>query len=100
MVSPPFMFGPGISEIFTITQLAIIAFAILLAAITINAHKTTGLKRLKYIIAAFGLFAFNHIINLIDAKFADIIPDDVRFSIVSCGTLGILILIFLGIIRK
>lgn len=100
MTVPPFHFGPGSSEIFTITQIAIIIVSITLMAISITALKNTNVKRLKYVISAFGLFAFINFINLIDADYIDLLPDDVRFALVSSGTLGILICLFLGIVKK
>lgn len=100
MTEPPFHFGPVSSEIFTITQIGIIVIATILMAVSITAFRNTSLKRLKYVIGAFGLFVFNHAINLIDAKYVDIIPDDIRFTLVSSGTFGILILLFLGIVKK
>jgi|SRR6185312_4869700 len=100
MTLPPFHFGSGSSEIFTITQIAIIVVSITLMSVSITAYRNTGLKRLKYVISAFGLFAFVHFINLIDSLYVDIIPDDIRFAVVSSGILGILALLFLGIVKK
>lgn len=100
MNTPPFHFGSGSSEIFTITQIAIIVVSITLMAVSITAYRNTNLRRLKYVIGAFALFAFIHFINLIDAVYIDIIPDDIRFALVSSGILGILVLLFLGIVKK
>ncbi|HZS73000.1 MAG TPA: hypothetical protein VFA69_00710 [Candidatus Nitrosotalea sp.] len=100
MTEPPFHFGVESSAIFTITHIAVIAIAIILMAISITAYKNTSLKRIKYVICAFGLFAFNYFINLIDAEYVDIIPDDMRYALTSSGALGILILLFVGIVKK
>lgn len=100
MTVPPFQFSPGISDIFASTQIAIIVIAIILMVVSTIAFRNTNLKRLKYVIAAFGLFAFNETINLIDSIFLDILPDEIRFTLVSSGTLGILLLLFLGIVKK
>jgi hypothetical protein len=67
---------------------------------TITAYRNTNAKKLRYIISAFGLFAFLATINLIDAQIVDIIPDEIRYTIISSSILGILVLLFLGIIKK
>jgi hypothetical protein len=67
---------------------------------TITAYRNTAVKKIRYIIGAFGLFAFLASINLVDAQVVDIIPDDVRYTIISSSILGILVLLFLGIVRK
>lgn len=68
--------------------------------ITILAYRNNHIQRLRYVIAAFGLFVIHAVINLIDAEFVDIMPDDVRFALVSSIILSILILLFIGIVKK
>lgn len=68
--------------------------------VTITAYRNNHIRRLRYVIAAFGLFAFHAVINLIDAQFVDIMPDDMRFALVSSIILSILVLLFIGIVKK
>ncbi|MDE1769524.1 MAG: hypothetical protein KGI28_03085 [Thaumarchaeota archaeon] len=100
MTAPPFLFGPGSGELFMFAQVAIITVSLLLMGITISAYSKTRIKRLKYIIAAFALFASHAVINLVDGIFTDIMPDDVRFTAVSLIILSIVILLFIGFVKK
>ncbi len=100
MSVPPFSFGPGFSEIFTITQIAIIVISILLMLLSITIYKNKNLKRIAFAIAIFALFAIQHIINFIDAQVVDIMPDDMRYTLFSSMTLVIIVLFFLSIVKK
>lgn len=97
---PPFSFGPGFSEIFTVTQLSIIAISILLMVLSITIYRNKNLKRIAFAIAIFAIFAIQHIINYVDAKVVDIMPDDMRYAIYSSMTLVIIVLFFLTIVKK
>lgn len=100
MNPPPFSFGPGFSEVFTITQLSVIAISILLMVLSITIYRNKNLKRIAFAIAIFAIFAIQHIINYVDAKVVDIMPDDMRYAIYSSMTLVIIILFFLTIVKK
>lgn len=100
MVAPPFLFGSGTSEVFTVAQILIIAISLLLMALSITAYRNMNLKKILYAIAAFALFASQHIINYIDAGVVDILPDDIRYALFSVMTLGILVLFFLAVVKK
>jgi hypothetical protein len=69
-------------------------------AMTITAYRNTNVRKMRYIIGAFGLFAFLASINLVDAQIIDIIPDEIRYTLISSSIFIILILLFFGIIRK
>lgn len=97
---PPFSFGPGFSEIFTVTQLSIIAISILLMVLSITIYRNKNLRRIAFAIAIFAIFAIQHIINYVDAKVVDIMPDDMRYAIYSSMTLVIIVLFFLAIVKK
>ncbi|MGB9002381.1 MAG: hypothetical protein WCC52_01055 [Nitrosotalea sp.] len=97
---PPFSFGPVFSEIFTVTQISIIVISILLMILSITIYRNKKLKRIAFAIAIFAIFAVQHIINYIDAKVVDIMPDDMRYALYSSMTLVIIILFFLVIIKK
>lgn len=100
MTNPPFLFGSGSGELFMITQFGIIIIAAILMGITVLAYRNNHIQRLRYVITAFGLFVIYAFINLIDAEFIDIMPDDMRFALVSSIILSILILLFIGIVKK
>ena len=100
MTSPPFLFGPGNSEIYAISQVAIILVSLLLTIIVISAYSKTKIGRLKYVIAAFSLFALHATINLINSFFPNIISEDLRFASTSFTLLSILILLFIGFVKK
>ena len=97
---PPFSFGPGFSEIFTVTQISIIVISILLMILSITIYRNKNLKRIAFAIAIFALFAIQHIINYVDAKLVDIMPDDMRYALYSSMTLVIIVLFFLAIVKK
>jgi hypothetical protein len=97
---PPFSFGPGFSEIFTITQISIIVISILLMILSITIYRNKNLKRIAFAIAIFAIFAIQHIINYVDAMVVDIMPDDMRYALYSSMTLVIIILFFLAIVKK
>jgi hypothetical protein len=97
---PPFSFGPGFSEIFTVTQISIIVISILLMILSITIYRNKNLKRIAFAIAIFAIFAIQHIINYVDAKIVDIMPDDMRYALYSSMTLVIIILFFLTIVKK
>ncbi len=100
MAAPPFVFGEGISQIFSITQIAVVIIALFLMSISIISFRNTSLKKILFAIVAFALFAIQHVINYIDAQQADILPDDVRYTIFSIITLAIMALFFLAVIKK
>lgn len=97
---PPFSFGPGFSEIFTVTQISIIVISILLMILSITIYRNKNLKRIAFAIAIFAIFAIQHIINYVDAKVIDIMPDDMRYALYSSMTLVIIVLFFLAIVKK
>lgn len=100
MTTPPFLFGSGSGELYAFAQLSIIAVSLLLMGITISAYNKTRIRRLRYVIAAFALFASHAVINLVDGVFTDIMPDDLRFALVSLIILCIVILLFIGFVKK
>lgn len=100
MTNVPFLFGPGSGELYQIAQVAIITVALILMGVTITAYRNTGIKRLKYVIVAFALFAAEAAVNLIDVAITDIMPDDLRFALVATMLLSTLILLFIGFVKK
>ena len=92
--------SPLTAEVFIVAQILIIIFALFLMTLSITAYRNTSLKKIVYAIVAFALFAFQHVINFIDAEEVDLIPDDIRYAIFSVITLTIMALFFLSIVRK
>lgn len=97
---PPFIFGPGASEIFSISQIAIIIISLVLLVLSITAYQNTNLRKVLLAAVIFALFAIQHIINFLDAVVTDIMPDDARFALFSSITLAILVLFFFAIVKK
>jgi len=95
-----FIFSQVSSEVFTITQILIAICALFLLALTLKAYKNTGLRKMIYLIIAFGLFAFQHIFNYVDQAVLDIVSDDIRYVIFAITTLCIMGMFFLAILKK
>lgn len=67
--------------------------------LTFNAYRNTKIKQLRYVLCAFVIFIFYGTVNLIDAQFVDIMPDDLRFALVSFA-IFVILLLFIGIVKK
>jgi hypothetical protein len=82
-----------------IIYLSSTVLALLLLALSISAYRNTGIKKIKYAIVAFGLFATFLFYEYLEGvfKFLEAIYSDL---ILASITFGILILFFLAIIRK
>ena len=80
-------------------ELGIIAFSLVLVGLSINAYRTTGLKKLAYAAIAFALFAIQLFFEYIEEAY-DFFADDQTDIIVTSTTLTILVLFFLAIVRK
>jgi hypothetical protein len=75
-------------------------FSIILLALSITAYKNTGLKKIKYAIAAFGLFAAFLLYESLEHTFKASFNTSYIDMIISSMTLAIVVLFFLAIIRK
>jgi len=80
-------------------ELGIIAFSLVLFAISIKAYRTTGLKKLAYAAIAFALFAIQLFFEYIEGAY-DFFEDEHTEIILTSTTLAILILFFLAVVRK
>ena len=98
-------FLPLLREVELITTLEGIIYlsstvlALLLLALSISAYRNTGIKKIKYAIVAFALFAvflfyeyLEGVFKFLEASYSDLILAFITF--------GVLILFFLAIIRK
>ena len=82
-----------------IIYLSSTVLALLLLALSISAYRNTGIKKIKYAIVAFALFAaflfyeyLEGVFKFLEANYSDLILASITF--------GVLILFFLAIIRK
>ena len=82
-----------------IIYLSSTVLALLLLALSISAYRNTGIKKIKYAIVAFALFAaflfyeyLEGVFKFLEANYSDLILAFITF--------GVLILFFLAIIRK
>jgi hypothetical protein len=73
--------------------------SLLLLALSISAYRNTGLKKIKYAIVAFALFAaylfyeyLEGVFNFLENTYSDIILPSMTF--------GVLVLFFLAIVRR
>lgn len=82
-----------------VIELGIIVFSLVLVGISINAYRTSGLKKLLYAATAFALFAIQLFFEYIEEAY-DFFADDQTDIIVTSTTLAILMLFFLAIIKK
>ena len=80
-------------------ELGIIAFSLVLCGLSINAYRTTGLKKLVYAATAFALFAIQLFFEYIEEAY-DFFADDQTDIVVTSTTLSILVLLFLAIVKK
>ena len=75
-------------------------FSVTLLALSISAYKNTGLKKIKYAIVAFGLFAFFLLYEYLEHTFKKSFDTPYTDIIISSMSLAIVVLFFLAIIRK
>lgn len=75
-------------------------FSVMLLALSVSAYKNTRLKKLKYAIVAFGLFAFFLLYEYLEHAFKESFNTPYTDIIVPSMSLAILVLFFLAIIRK
>ena len=80
-------------------ELGIIAFSLVLFGVSINAYRTTGLKKLAYAAVAFALFAIQLFFEYTEEIY-DFFEDTQTDIIISSITLAIVVLFFLAVVRK
>ena len=82
-----------------VIELGIIAFSLVLFGVSINAYRTTGLKKLAYAAVAFALFAIQLFFEYTEGIY-DFFEDTQTDIIISSITLAIVVLFFLAVVRK
>lgn len=95
-----FVFEHNVSTIFLISQILVTIAAVFLLGLTIKSWKNTKINKLIYVIVAFSLFAFIHILNFIDHGVVDVVSDDIRYAITSISDIVIMVMFVLAIIKK
>jgi hypothetical protein len=88
-----------INTIEAIIYVSSTVLSLLLLALSISAYRNTGLKKIKYAIVAFALFAaylfyeyLEGVFNFLENTYSDIILPSMTF--------GVLVLFFLAIVRR
>jgi hypothetical protein len=91
--------GEPYEPIVQIIRIGIVAFSILLLSLSVTAYKKTALKSIIYAAIAFGLFALQTLFDYLQeaVKSFEQPYNDVIFYAM---TLAILVLFFLGIVRR
>lgn len=74
-------------------------FSILLFALSITAYRNTGIKKILFAAAAFGLFGIQVLVDSLES-YLGLIPEDIADIIIPLITFVILILFFVAIIKK
>ena len=69
-------------------------FSVTLLALSISAYKNTGLKKIKYAIVAFGLFAFFLLYEYLEHTFKTLFNTPYTDIIIPSLSLAILVLFF------
>ena len=74
-------------------------FSLILFALSITAYRNTGIKKILFAAAAFGLFAVQLLVDALEDSL-EFIPENVADILVPFITLAILILFFVAIVKK
>ncbi len=88
----PFWIGDGL-------EIGIGIFSLLLFALSITAYRNTGIKKILFASAAFGLFGIQLLVDSLE-EYVEWMDESVIDIIVPLITLAILILFFVAIVKK
>jgi len=80
-------------------ELGIVAFALVLFALSITAYRNTKIKKILFASAAFALFAIQLFVDSIEDYLA-FFDEDITGIIVKLMTFAILVLFFVAIVKK
>ena len=80
-------------------ELGIVAFALILFALSITAYRNTRIKKILFAASAFALFAIQLFVDSIE-DYIGILDEDVTGIIVKLMTFAILVLFFVAIVKK
>jgi hypothetical protein len=87
------------SGIETGIELGIVAFALVLFALSITAYRNTRIKKILFAAAAFALFAIQLFVDSIE-DYLVFLDEDITGIIVKLMTFAILVLFFVAIVKK
>jgi hypothetical protein len=80
-------------------ELGIVAFALVLFALSITAYRNTRIKKILFAAAAFALFAVQLFVDSIE-DYIEFLDEDVTGIVVKLMTFAILVLFFVAIVKK
>lgn len=80
-------------------EIGIGIFSLLLFALSITAYRNTGIKKILFASAAFGLFGIQLLVDSLE-EYAEWMDESVIDILVPLITLAILILFFVAIVKK
>ena len=80
-------------------ELGIVAFALVLFALSITAYRNTRIKKILFAAAAFALFAVQLFVDSIE-DYIEFLDEGVTGIVVKLMTFAILVLFFIAIVKK
>jgi len=80
-------------------EIGIAIFSIVLFALSITAYRNTGIKKILFAAAAFGLFAIQLLVDSLE-DYIEFFEEGITDILVALITLAILILFFVAIVKK
>ena len=80
-------------------ELGIVAFALVLFALSITAYRNTRIKKILFASAAFGLFAIQIFVDSIES-YLNFLDENITGIILKLMTFVILVLLFVAIVKK
>ncbi len=80
-------------------EIGIGIFSIILFALCITAYRNTGIKKILFAAAAFGLFAIQLLVDSLE-DYIEFFEEGITDILVALITLAILILFFVAIVKK
>ena len=80
-------------------EIGIGIFSIILFALSITAYRNTGIKKILFAAAAFGLFAIQLLVDSLE-DYIEFFEEGITDILVALITLAILILFFVAIVKK
>ena len=95
-----FDFEPVTSQVFLVSQIIVIVVAFFMVGLAVKAWKNTGMKKMVFLIIAFGLFALIHIVNYTDQALVNFMPDDARYAMFAATEICIMMMFVLAVIKK
>jgi len=80
-------------------EIGIGIFSIILFALCITAYRNTGIKKILFAAAAFGLFAIQLLVDSLE-DYIEFFEEGITDILVALITLAILVLFFVAIVKK